>query len=39
MNRDPLHEIIVGTLSDLAKMVVGFGVFALWAIVLIGVAG
>lgn len=36
--RDPLHEIIVGTMSDLAKMVVGFGVFALIALVLIGVA-
>lgn len=36
--RDPLHEIIVGTLSDLAKAIVGFGVFALIAIVLIGVA-
>ena len=37
--RDPLHEIIVGTLSDLSKMVVGAGVFCLWAIVLIGVFG
>lgn len=36
--RDPLHEIIVGTLSDLAKMVVGFGVFAIIAIVLVGAA-
>lgn len=36
--RDPLLDTLAGTLSDLAKMVVGFGVFAIIAIVLVGVA-
>ena len=38
MNRDPLHEAIIGLLSDCAKLVCLAGIVAMMMVIAVGVA-
>lgn len=38
MNRDPLIDTLADALSDLAKMIIGAGVFVIIALVIVGAA-